>query len=80
MPIYQFVCRQCAHPFEDLVAASDPPPPCPGCAALEAERVLSVVTVGRLQAPAQALAKSFSGGGGCGSCGDPRGPGACGLD
>lgn len=83
MPIYQFVCRACAHPFEELVSASDPPPACPTCSAHDADRVLSVITVGRSQAPAQALARSFAGGaggGGCGSCGDPRGPGACALD
>ncbi len=84
MPVYQYECRKCAHPFEELVAASDAPPPCPSCAAPDADRVLSVVTVGRSPAAAQALARSFSdtkgAGGGCGACGHPDGPGACGLD
>jgi putative FmdB family regulatory protein len=80
MPVYQYVCHACTRPFEELVFASDGPPSCPSCGAGDAERVLSVVTVGRSQAPAQALAKSFAGGGGCGSCGNAGGPGVCGLD
>ena len=75
MPVYEYVCRQCAHPFEELVFTGDAPPTCPACQAPDAERALSVVAVGRAEtgAPARAM-------GPCGACGDPRGPGACGLN
>ena len=75
MPVYEYVCRRCTHPFEELVFAGDAPPICPACQAPDAERVLSVVAVGRAEGrePARAM-------GPCGSCGDPRGPGACGLN
>ncbi len=85
MPIYQYACRACGRSFEELVSSREAPPACPSCAAHDAERVLSVVTVGRSPAAAQALARSFASTGGagaspCGSCGDARGPGACALD
>ncbi len=75
MPVYEYVCRQCSQAFEELVFTGDAPPVCPACHAHDAERVLSVVAVGRAEggAPARAL-------GPCGSCGDPRGPGACVLN
>jgi putative FmdB family regulatory protein len=75
MPLYEYVCRHCSHPFEELVSG-DASPACPKCASAEAERVLvSRVAVGRSSgesAPAMA--------GGCGRCGDPRGPGACSMN
>ncbi|APR79136.1 Hypothetical protein A7982_04483 [Minicystis rosea] len=73
MPVYEYVCRKCARPFEELIFAGDAPPVCPACQAPEVERVLSVVAAGRPEAAAPI-------GGGCGSCGDPRGPGACRLN
>lgn len=51
-------------------------PACPKCGAGEVQRVLSCHAVG----------KSDAGGaepmpmGGCGRCGDPRGPGGCGMN
>jgi putative FmdB family regulatory protein len=71
VPIYEYVCRRCAHQFEELVLGQAAPS-CPGCRATDVERILSVVSVGR--------ARDAGGGapvGPCGTCGDPRGPGAC---
>jgi putative FmdB family regulatory protein len=75
MPIYQYACRRCAHRFEQLVTASRSPA-CPACQGDDLERLLSVFAVasGGSREPATAPA------GGCGRCGDPRGPGACSLD
>ena len=68
VPIYEYRCRPCGRQFEELVFGSAPVPACPTCASSDVERVLSTVAVGR---PESAAA------GPCGSCGDPRGPGAC---
>ena len=77
MPLYEYVCRNCRHGFEALVLGADVPT-CPKCRAVDLERVLSVVAIGRGgREAAPAFAPS---GGGCGSCGDPRGPGACAMD
>jgi putative FmdB family regulatory protein len=41
MPIYEYVCRACAHEFELLVLSTSAPPACPSCHSLDLERVLS---------------------------------------
>jgi len=77
VPIYEYACRQCGRQFEDLVFASNAPaPPCPACAAGDVERLLSTVAVGRSEGAATP-ASAMPAAGPCGSCGDPRGPGAC---
>ena len=75
MPLYEYVCKRCAHPFEELVSG-DATPACPACAAPDAERVpfsrvaVAVAVSGRSADAAPAP---------CGRCGDPRGPGACSM-
>jgi len=76
MPLYEYVCRECRHGFEALVLGADVPT-CPKCSATTLERVLSVVAIGRSGTIGREAAAPS---GGCGSCGDPRGPGACALD
>jgi putative FmdB family regulatory protein len=74
MPIYQYVCRRCAHRFEQLVRG-EVRPACPTCRSADLERTFSPFAVlggGRDPGPAAAS--------GCGTCGDPRGPGACARD
>lgn len=78
MPLYEYVCRRCRHDFETLVLAADVPS-CPACRATDLERVLSVVAIPRSGGEGSA-AMSAPPVGGCGSCGDPRGPGACAFD
>jgi putative FmdB family regulatory protein len=79
MPLYEYVCRECRHGFEALVLGADVPS-CPECRATDLERVLSVVAIGRSSGTGGAAAPAAMTSGGCGSCGDPRGPGACALD
>jgi putative FmdB family regulatory protein len=73
MPIFEYVCQECKHEFETLVFGRDKAK-CPKCESTKLAPQLSVFAV---------AAKSSSGApapsGGCGSCGDPRGPGACSL-
>jgi len=72
MPVYEYVCRRCAHPFEELVIG-DERPVCPSCKSVDLEKRFSVfATSGEAASAAPA-----AGPGSCGSCGDPRGPGAC---
>ena len=76
MPLYEYACKTCAHEFEILVRGSETPS-CPACHGAELQRKLS------------AFAAHTGGGNGvsarpaagpCGSCGDPRGPGACSMN
>lgn len=42
MPIYAFLCKQCAHQFDRLQRISDPDPDtCPACGAKAVQRELS---------------------------------------
>jgi putative FmdB family regulatory protein len=40
VPIYDFACRACGEPFEELTKA-DETPPCPACGSTDVERRLS---------------------------------------
>ena len=73
MPLYEFQCKGCGHEFEDLVLGSSRPV-CPCCNGQRLERLLSVFAV---NGPAD---DAMAAPGACGSCGDPRGPGACSMD
>lgn len=42
MPIYEYRCRGCGHPFEALVRPVDPPPSCPACRSQDLERAISL--------------------------------------
>lgn len=42
MPMYDFLCPSCDHEFEELVAISAPPPPCPKCGAATEKRLTGV--------------------------------------
>ena len=75
MPILEYVCTECAHEFETLVQGAQIPA-CPTCKSRELERRLSVFAVGGRGADLAARAPI----GPCGSCGDPRGPGACAMN
>ena len=73
MPIYEYTCKDCSHEFEALVYGREKAE-CPKCHSKRLAPQLSVFAV---------AGKSGSGSdtasGACGSCGDPRGPGACSL-
>ena len=69
MPIHEFACRGCGHQFETLVRSSDVPS-CASCGGSDLEKKLSVFAT-QGEKPDTAA---------CGTCGDPRGPGACKLN
>jgi putative FmdB family regulatory protein len=70
MPIYEYVCTQCEHGFEALVSSSEGAPSCPECASPQVKKQLSRFAAGTGNGASQSAAA-------CGTCGDPRGPGAC---
>jgi len=74
MPLYEYACKTCDKQFEVLVRASETPE-CPACHGTALERRLSVFAAHTASAPMRSVSP-----GPCGSCGDPRGPGACSLN
>jgi len=77
MPIYEYACRTCGAEFEEL-ARADERVPCPrGGAGHRVEKKLSAFATARADSTARARAEAP---GSCGTCGDPRGPGACAAD
>jgi putative FmdB family regulatory protein len=75
MPLYEYACKRCNHEFEALVRGADAPE-CPACHGLELERRLSVFAAHTTGASPQYASTP----GACGTCGDPRGPGACSMN
>jgi putative FmdB family regulatory protein len=74
MPIFEYICQQCHHQFESLLYGKEKAK-CPKCHATRLEPQLSLFAVS-----AKSSTTSASPTRACGSCGDPRGPGACSLD
>jgi len=74
MPLYEYGCKTCARQFELLVRASEAPA-CPACHGTALERKISVFAAHTSAPPARAATP-----GPCGTCGDPRGPGACSIN
>jgi len=75
MPIFEYICKECKHHFEAIVLGSQTPK-CPKCDGRKLDQQLSRFAV----AGEKSSASEANAGGACGSCGDPRGPGACSLD
>ena len=73
MPIFEYVCAQCGHAFEALVYGSERAA-CPECASSDLEKQFS-----SFGTPSEARAE-LPVPGSCGTCGDPRGPGACSMN
>jgi putative FmdB family regulatory protein len=81
MPIHEFTCRGCGHAFEELLFG-DEQAACPKCASAALEKHLSTFAV---SVSAGGSPGGFAGSAGemppgCGTCGDPRGPGACAMN
>jgi putative FmdB family regulatory protein len=72
MPLYEYVCKKCSHPFEELVFG-DTVPRCPKCDTTSVEKVLSAHNVGRSSGPLPQL-------GGSGPCGGCPSSGSCGMN
>lgn len=76
MPLYEYICRDCQRQFETLVTR-ERQPECPACHSQALDKQLSVFAVSTRGGDGAAAVPSF---GGCGTCGDPRGPGACSMN
>ena len=74
MPIFEYICKECHHQFEALVYGKEKAE-CPKCHTKKLEPQLSVFSVSAKGSAPSASPTP----GACGSCGDPRGPGACSL-
>ena len=75
MPLYEYICSKCSHHFELIVQGSTTPE-CPNCQTRDIQKQLSAFSV-------SGGGEDFNfenEGGSCGTCGDPRGPGACALN
>ncbi len=78
MPLFEYECRDCGHHFEFLTRA-DQSPACPTCASADLQKLLSVFAVNTTGA-SNGGAATRDAVGGCGMCGDPRGPGSCSVN
>ncbi|MBM4014171.1 MAG: zinc ribbon domain-containing protein [Planctomycetes bacterium] len=78
MPLLEFRCGECEHRFEDLVRSAAEAA-CLRCGSRRVERLLSAFAVRSSGGGSAPSACEMPPAGGCGSCGDPRGPGACRL-
>lgn len=77
MPLFEYACQACNHQFEALVR-NGAAPACPACNSDSLERRQSVFAA-RSSAGATSVSEVPMGGG-CGHCGDPRGPGSCSIN
>ena len=77
MPLYEYICQDCETRFEALVTGASRPH-CPECDGAKLEQQYSSFAMGAPKGKGQ-FAKSAPPArrGGCGTCGDPRGPGSC---
>ncbi|MBM3777571.1 MAG: zinc ribbon domain-containing protein [Acidimicrobiia bacterium] len=75
MPLYEYACNDCHREFELLVRSTEQPV-CPSCDSAELTRRLSVFAA-HTNGSSVTASPSM---GACGTCGDPRGPGACSLN
>jgi putative FmdB family regulatory protein len=78
MPIFEYICKECQHEFEALVFGQQKAA-CPKCQSKKLEPQLSLFAVSAKSGGASQSPFSEAPMGACGSCGDPRGPGACSL-
>ena len=78
MPIFEYICQECQHEFEALVFGRDKAA-CPKCQSKKLNPQLSVFAVSTTAMSAKGGASTSAPTSACGSCGDPRGAGACSL-
>jgi putative FmdB family regulatory protein len=75
MPLFEYQCRDCGKRFEEFVLG-DARPKCPSCESGKLRKLLSAFAVGS----GGTKVSSAEAPGGCGTCGDPRGPGSCSMN
>jgi putative FmdB family regulatory protein len=78
MPLFEYECRACGKAFEHF-SSGDSRPACPDCDGRALRKLLSVFAVFSSDGGG-VRTKVTAGEGSCGSCGDPRGPGACSVN
>ncbi len=78
MPIFEYSCKECNHEFEALIFG-DQKAQCPKCHSKKLAPQLSVFAVSAKGSSSSSSHSPSPSGGACGSCGDPRGPGACSM-
>jgi putative FmdB family regulatory protein len=78
MPIFEYICQECQHEFETLVFGRDKAK-CPKCHGQKLSPQLSVFAMSTNGMSAKGSSSAPVSSGACGSCGDPRGAGACSL-
>lgn len=61
MPIYEYVCRSCQHPFEELVRSSDQEVRCPRCQSSELRKQMSVFSSSVKESPGPVAAPAGAG-------------------
>jgi putative FmdB family regulatory protein len=76
MPLYEYSCKSCDRDFETLVRGREAPE-CPSCHGTDLDRRLSTFAAHTHGSGAMDAGPAL---GGCGTCGDPRGPGACSMN
>jgi putative FmdB family regulatory protein len=76
MPIFEYACKDCGTNFELLVRQSTIVE-CPSCNSKSLEKQLSVFAAA---SKGEAVSRRELPMTPCGSCGDPRGPGACSMN
>jgi putative FmdB family regulatory protein len=74
MPIFEYICKDCDQEFEALVYGKQKAE-CPKCHGKKLEPQLSVFAMSSKGSSAASAPMA----GPCGSCGDPRGAGACAM-
>lgn len=76
MPIFEYVCKKCQHRFE-IITHGSTDVACPSCQSVKLEKQLSVFAA---NSKGSNFVNSSASVGGCGTCGDPRGPGSCSMN
>ena len=77
MPIFEYACQNCGKEFETIVHSGQKPQ-CPKCESTKLRQKLSVFAVASSGKTSETSFPASDSA--CGTCGDPRGPGACSLD
>jgi len=73
MPIFEYVCKDCGHPFEKIVPRYDSQVDCAHCNSANVEKQLSVFAVAGSSSSDRGADEA-----GCGRCGASQ-PGMCGM-
>jgi len=74
MPIFEYICRDCQRPFEQIVPRHNSPADCPHCSSANVDKQLSVFAVSGRSSGQPEFTDS-----GCGHCGAAQ-PGMCRME